>query len=66
MEIFGVTFEHHRIALGIAQDRPRVSWRFAGKVKDWNQKEEVWKWLRHLFYPAANNQENRSDETPLI
>ena len=39
INIASVTFEHHRIALGIAQERPRISWKFAGNVKDWNQKE---------------------------
>ena len=33
-----VTFEHHREALGIGQDRPRISWRFSGDEKSWIQK----------------------------
>lgn len=34
-----VNFEHHRHALGIRQDRPRISWRFAGDAKNWTQAE---------------------------
>src|ERR1700722_13724576 len=34
-----VNFEHHRHALGIGQDRPRISWRFAGDAKNWTQAE---------------------------
>ncbi|KAF9892708.1 hypothetical protein FE257_001110 [Aspergillus nanangensis] len=32
-----VSFEHHRSALGIGETAPRVSWRFQGKVSDWEQ-----------------------------
>jgi len=32
-----VSFEHHRTALGIAETKPRISWRFDGDVLDWEQ-----------------------------
>ncbi|KAL7625877.1 hypothetical protein AAE478_005101 [Parahypoxylon ruwenzoriense] len=32
-----VTFEHHRIALGIGEANPRISWRFDGNVTNWTQ-----------------------------
>ena len=32
-----VAFEHHRDALGIGQDRPRISWRLSGNLSDWTQ-----------------------------
>ena len=34
-----VTFEHNRTALGISQDRPRISWTFAGDDRSWIQEE---------------------------
>jgi alpha-L-rhamnosidase len=34
-----VNLEHHQQALGIRQDRPRISWRFAGDAKNWTQAE---------------------------
>jgi alpha-L-rhamnosidase len=34
-----VNLEHYRHALGIRQDRPRISWRFAGDAKNWTQAE---------------------------
>ena len=39
INIASVAFEHHRVALGIAQDRPRISWKFAGNIKGWVQGE---------------------------
>ncbi|KAI0844606.1 glycoside hydrolase family 78 protein [Daldinia vernicosa] len=32
-----VSFEHHRVALGIGEDSPRISWRFEGQEQDWRQ-----------------------------
>ena len=37
VSISQVSFEHHRTALGIAETKPRISWRFAGDVRDWEQ-----------------------------
>lgn len=37
VSISAVSFEHHRQALGIAESRPRVSWRFEGDAVDWEQ-----------------------------
>lgn len=37
VSISQVTFEHHRQALGIAETKPRVSWRFAGNASAWEQ-----------------------------
>ncbi|KAI0135873.1 glycoside hydrolase family 78 protein [Daldinia grandis] len=32
-----VSFEHHRVALGIGEASPRISWRFGGLAPDWKQ-----------------------------
>lgn len=32
-----VSFEHHREPLGIAEARPRISWRFEGTATNWSQ-----------------------------
>ncbi|OTA68073.1 glycoside hydrolase family 78 protein [Hypoxylon sp. EC38] len=32
-----VSFEHHRVPLGIGEARPRISWRFEGNFPDWAQ-----------------------------
>jgi alpha-L-rhamnosidase len=32
-----VFFEHHRQAFGIAETKPRITWRFEGTVPDWEQ-----------------------------
>ncbi|OTB00188.1 glycoside hydrolase family 78 protein [Hypoxylon sp. CI-4A] len=32
-----VAFEHHRLALGIGEAKPRISWRFAGNFPNWTQ-----------------------------
>lgn len=37
VSISQVTFEHHRQALGIAETKPRISWRFAGNASEWEQ-----------------------------
>ncbi|KAL4997534.1 bacterial alpha-L-rhamnosidase-domain-containing protein [Aspergillus recurvatus] len=37
LSISGVTFEHHRSALGIGEPSPRISWRFDGTVSNWTQ-----------------------------
>ncbi|KAL4976034.1 bacterial alpha-L-rhamnosidase-domain-containing protein [Aspergillus desertorum] len=37
LSISGVTFEHHRSALGIGEPSPRISWRFDGPVLNWTQ-----------------------------
>lgn len=37
LSISQVFFEHHRTALGIAESRPRISWRFQGNVSNWEQ-----------------------------
>ncbi|OAG12352.1 uncharacterized protein CC84DRAFT_1134936 [Paraphaeosphaeria sporulosa] len=34
-----VTFEHHRPAFGIAETRPRISYRFEGTAVDWEQSQ---------------------------
>ncbi|RYO73743.1 hypothetical protein DL766_000581 [Monosporascus sp. MC13-8B] len=37
VSITQVAFEHHRQALGIAETKPRISWRFAGNATEWEQ-----------------------------
>ncbi|OBR11276.1 Alpha-l-rhamnosidase [Colletotrichum higginsianum IMI 349063] len=37
VSISQVTFEHHRLAFGIAESEPRISWRFDGNAVDWEQ-----------------------------
>lgn len=37
LSISRLSFEHHRLALGIAETEPRISWRFDGDVSDWEQ-----------------------------
>ncbi|KAI1764580.1 glycoside hydrolase family 78 protein [Hypoxylon sp. FL1150] len=32
-----VSFEHHRVALGIGETSPRISWRYEGSVSNWSQ-----------------------------
>lgn len=37
VSISRVTFEHHRVAFGIGETQPRISWRFGGNTTDWKQ-----------------------------
>lgn len=37
VSISQLAFEHHRVALGIAETQPRLSWRFAGSASNWEQ-----------------------------
>ncbi|KKY29884.1 putative alpha-l-rhamnosidase a [Diaporthe ampelina] len=37
VSISALSFEHHRQPLGIAEARPRISWRFEGDAADWEQ-----------------------------
>ncbi|KAJ3961400.1 hypothetical protein N0V92_001896 [Colletotrichum tropicale] len=37
VSISRVSFEHHPIALGIGEDKPRISWRFDGLQPNWTQ-----------------------------
>ncbi|KAE8332570.1 bacterial alpha-L-rhamnosidase-domain-containing protein [Aspergillus sergii] len=37
VSISQVSFEHHREALGIAESKPRISWRFEGVAPNWTQ-----------------------------
>ncbi|KAF6812505.1 alpha-l-rhamnosidase [Colletotrichum musicola] len=37
VSISKLSFEHHRLALGIAESEPRISWRFEGTAVDWQQ-----------------------------
>lgn len=37
VSISKVSFEHHPIALGIGEDKPRISWRFDGLEQNWTQ-----------------------------
>ncbi|KAF3056224.1 extracellular glycosyl hydrolase family 78 protein [Daldinia childiae] len=37
VSISQVSFEHHRVALGIGEASPRISWRFNGLATDWKQ-----------------------------
>lgn len=37
VSIAKIWFEHHRAAVGISEVQPRISWRFAGDAKDWQQ-----------------------------
>lgn len=37
LSISRLSFEHHDQAFGIAESRPRISWRFRGTVVDWEQ-----------------------------
>lgn len=37
LEISKLFFEHHHTPLGIAETEPRISWRFEGDIKDWEQ-----------------------------
>jgi len=37
VSISQVSFEHHRIALGIGEAKPRISWQFEGDAGNWSQ-----------------------------
>ncbi|KAI0535370.1 extracellular glycosyl hydrolase family 78 protein [Xylaria digitata] len=37
VSISQVSFEHHRVALGIGEASPRISWLFEGNARDWFQ-----------------------------
>lgn len=37
VSISQLAFEHHRTALGIAETKPRISWRFGGDASNWEQ-----------------------------
>ncbi|KAK5636780.1 hypothetical protein RRF57_012492 [Xylaria bambusicola] len=37
VSISQVSFEHHRVALGIGEASPRISWRFEGDAGNWTQ-----------------------------
>ncbi|KAI1073070.1 hypothetical protein LB507_008985 [Fusarium sp. FIESC RH6] len=37
LAISTVLFEHHRQAFGIAETKPRITWRFEGTVSNWEQ-----------------------------
>ena len=37
VSISQLSFEHHREALGIAESKPRISWRFEGVAPNWTQ-----------------------------
>ncbi|KAF7591361.1 hypothetical protein BBP40_001639 [Aspergillus hancockii] len=37
VSISQLSFEHHRLALGIAEPKPRISWRFDGLAPNWTQ-----------------------------
>src|SRR6478735_7529597 len=37
LAISNIFFEHHQYALGIAETKPRITWRFEGNVSDWEQ-----------------------------
>jgi len=37
VSISQLAFEHHRVALGIAETQPRISWRFGGHAQNWEQ-----------------------------
>ncbi|KAI0403712.1 extracellular glycosyl hydrolase family 78 protein [Xylaria palmicola] len=37
VSISHVSFEHHQIALGIGESRPRISWEFEGDAANWTQ-----------------------------
>ncbi|KAH9904912.1 extracellular glycosyl hydrolase family 78 protein [Xylariomycetidae sp. FL2044] len=37
VRISEVYFEHHRLALGIGESEPRISWRFEGDAGNWTQ-----------------------------
>ncbi|XP_044724106.1 bacterial alpha-L-rhamnosidase 6 hairpin glycosidase domain-containing protein [Hirsutella rhossiliensis] len=37
VSISQLAFEHHRVALGIAETKPRISWRFSGHARNWVQ-----------------------------
>jgi alpha-L-rhamnosidase len=37
LAISSVFFEHHQCALGIAETKPRITWRFEGNVSNWEQ-----------------------------
>ncbi|KAI2465246.1 glycoside hydrolase family 78 protein [Annulohypoxylon bovei var. microspora] len=37
VSISRVSFEHHRVALGIGEESPRISWRFEGNFPNWTQ-----------------------------
>ncbi|KAJ3579103.1 hypothetical protein NPX13_g1462 [Xylaria arbuscula] len=37
VSISQVSFEHHRVALGIGEPSPRISWRFEGDAGNWSQ-----------------------------
>ncbi|KAJ6440548.1 Hybrid polyketide synthase/ nonribosomal peptide synthetase [Purpureocillium lavendulum] len=37
VSISQLSFEHHRVAIGIAETQPRISWRFTGQATNWEQ-----------------------------
>ncbi|KAB8235705.1 glycoside hydrolase family 78 protein [Aspergillus alliaceus] len=37
VSISQLSFEHHRLALGVAESEPRISWRFEGLAPNWTQ-----------------------------
>ncbi|KAI1819661.1 glycoside hydrolase family 78 protein [Xylaria intraflava] len=37
VSISEVSFEHHRVALGIGEASPRISWQFEGTASNWSQ-----------------------------
>ncbi|KAI1355940.1 extracellular glycosyl hydrolase family 78 protein [Xylaria sp. FL0043] len=37
VQISQVSFEHHRVALGIGEASPRISWQFEGHATNWTQ-----------------------------
>ncbi|KAI1418953.1 extracellular glycosyl hydrolase family 78 protein [Xylaria sp. FL1777] len=37
VHISQVSFEHHRVALGIGEASPRISWQFEGHASNWSQ-----------------------------
>ncbi|KAI0805733.1 extracellular glycosyl hydrolase family 78 protein [Xylaria sp. FL0064] len=37
VQISQVSFEHHRVALGIGEASPRISWQFEGQATNWTQ-----------------------------
>ncbi|KAI1469893.1 glycoside hydrolase family 78 protein [Daldinia caldariorum] len=42
-----ISFEHHRVALGIAEVSPRISWRFDGTSPNWTQSQYEIELSRH-------------------
>ncbi|KAI1481767.1 glycoside hydrolase family 78 protein [Daldinia eschscholtzii] len=65
-----VSFEHHRVALGISEASPRISWRFEGFSPNWTQGQYVIELSRHgqnrTSLPQVEQFHRNSSESVLV